>query len=73
MYNRIASLRFEDDKVMAIEDALRYNRLTSYELYDLLGLIKFENNRLHLAKRGFRLVVDAHNYDIMYEILDIVS
>lgn len=60
--NTIASTSFDSSKLKIAEQAIAASNVTSAQVYELLGLLSFESNRLKLAQFAYAYTVDKQNY-----------
>lgn len=64
--NTIAHSSFDSSKLNIAEQALSNNWVTADQVYQLMGMMTFESNRLKLAQLAYASTVDKHNYFIVH-------
>lgn len=60
--NTIASTSFDSSRLKIAEQAISSSNVTSAQVYELMGLLSFESNRLKLAQFAYAYTVDKQNY-----------
>jgi hypothetical protein len=65
----LQSFNSDNDKVAFLKSQIDTYFLTASQLSNLLYAFKFEENRLDLAKYGYRKTIDTQNYSIVYNTL----
>ncbi len=60
--NTIASTSFDSSRLKITEQAIASSNVTSAQVYELMGLLSFESNRLKLAQFAYAYTVDKQNY-----------
>ena len=58
----IASTSFDSSRLKIAEQAIAASNVTSAQVYELMGLLTFESNRLKLAQFAYANAVDKQNY-----------
>ena len=73
VYNSVRTKWFQSAKVTSLQDAFNKtgNYFTTYQIRQLLQLIKNENSRLELAKLSYKTVTDPRNFSQVYDLFTI--
>lgn len=61
----IANTGFDSSKLDIAKQAVRTNRVTSMQVYELMLLLSFESKRLELAKYAYANTVDKESYYVV--------
>lgn len=69
----IANASFDSSKLSIAKQAIRMNRVTSRQVYDIMMLLSFESKRLELAKFAYANTVDKGSYYIVNEAFSFSS
>jgi hypothetical protein len=60
--NTMRSTSFDSSRLQIAEQAIAASNVTSAQVYELMGLLTFESNRLKLAQFAYAYTVDKQNY-----------
>jgi hypothetical protein len=64
---------FSSGQRQVAEQALTANFLTSQQVFELVNLFTFNNDKLAIAKRAYHSTVDPENYFVVFDALDFNS
>lgn len=62
LYKEVRHLRFDAEKNNLILYSLSKNNFFSYQIRDLIDLLKFEDSKVYIAKEAYAATVDKTNY-----------
>lgn len=70
---QLAIARFDSERFDIAMHAIRFNHLTSYQVYMIASAFSFEQYRIQIAENAYLKTVDPYNYDIVYDALTFSS
>ena len=63
----VAAQRFDDTRIAIIKQYVSTHPINSYQLEELIRMMTFENNKMELAKFGYRYISDPHQFYTVYD------
>ena len=69
----LRNVSFDSDKLRIAKQAIKYNSVSSKQVYELMRLLDFESSRLKLAKFAYRYTYDRDSYYLVNNAFNFYS